>query len=78
MSQAKVDKYKKEKANRKKTLAKHKAMRLCGIVCAWAVVIVVVGVIGKNAYTYYESKQPAKTYEVNTTSVDDYLKGLEN
>ena len=39
MSQAKVDRYKKEKANRKKTLAMNKIKRKIAIVCGWAVLV---------------------------------------
>ena len=35
MSQAKVDRYKEEKANRKKILAKEKRKRIAGTICGW-------------------------------------------
>ena len=39
MSQAKVDRYKEEKKNRKKTMAKEKRLHLLAVVCGWLVVI---------------------------------------
>ena len=35
MSQAKVDRYKEEKKNRKKTMAKEKRLHLLAVVCGW-------------------------------------------
>ena len=78
MSQAKVDRYKEEKANRKKTLARNKVKRAVAITCAWAVVIGLLGWAGYSTYSYYESKRPAETYTVNLDALDDYLTGLEN
>ena len=37
MSQAKVDRYKEEKANRKKILAKEKRKRIAGTICGWLI-----------------------------------------
>lgn len=39
MSQAKVDKYKKEKANRKKEMAKQKTEKIIGIICGCAILV---------------------------------------
>ena len=43
MSQAKVDKYKKEKANRKKEMAKQKTEKIIGIICGCAILVAIVG-----------------------------------
>ena len=43
MSQAKVDRYKEEKKNRKKTMAKEKRLHLLAVVCGWLVVIALAG-----------------------------------
>ena len=40
MSQAKVDKYKKEKANRKKEMAKQKTEKIIGIICGCAILVI--------------------------------------
>ena len=42
MSQAKVDKYKKEKANRKKEMAKQKTEKIIGIICGCAILVAIV------------------------------------
>ena len=46
MSQAKVDKYKKEKANRKKEMAKQKTEKIIGIICGCAILVAIVGWAG--------------------------------
>ena len=54
MSQAKVDKYKKEKANRKKEMAKQKTEKIIGIICGCAILVAIVGWAGYTGYNYYE------------------------
>ena len=39
MSQAKVEQYKKDKANRKKIMANEKAKRSAGRTCAWVILL---------------------------------------
>ena len=41
MSQAKVDRYKEEKANRKKILAKEKRKRIAGTICGWLIALLI-------------------------------------
>jgi hypothetical protein len=53
MSQAKVDKYKNEKANRKKTNARNKVKRVIARSVAAAAVIALVGWGGYSGYQYY-------------------------
>ena len=70
MSQAKVDRYKEEKANRKKVMRKEKVanrLRKCAVVAAALVVW-----IGYSAYNMYESSRPVKEAEVNYQSVDTF------
>lgn len=76
MSQAKVDRYKLEKANRKKIMAKEKAKRAAGKVCAWAVFLAIVGWAGYSGFSYYESKQPVKTIYTDLSGVSDYIESL--
>ena len=76
MSQAKVDKYKQEKANRKEILAKEKrqkaVMKFCaGVVCG--LLAVWVGV--STAVSIYESRPKDKIY-VQTSEIDKYLEDL--
>lgn len=76
MSQAKVEKYKKEKANRKKVLAQNKSKRLAGRICAWVILAAVAGWAGYSGYRYYESKKPAETFYADLSPVSDYLNAL--
>lgn len=76
MSQAKVEQYKKEKANRKKTLARGKAKRLAGRICAWVILIAIVGWAGYTGYQYYEDNKPTKTFYTDVSALSDYLSGL--
>lgn len=76
MSQEKVDKYKKEKANRKKTLARNKVKRTIARCCGLVVLVLVAGWAGYSGYNYYEDQKPAETYYCDTTAIDDYLSGL--
>ena len=52
MSQAKVDRYKEEKKNRKKIMAKEKRMRIAGYVAGC---LVAAGIIGWAGYSGYSS-----------------------
>ena len=52
MSQAKVDRYKEEKKNRKKIMAKEKRMRIAGYVAGC---LVAAGIIGWAGYSGYRS-----------------------
>ncbi len=56
MSQAKVDKYKNEKANRKKTNARNKVKRVIARIVAAAAVVALVGWGGYSGYQYYEKE----------------------
>ena len=69
MSQAKVDRYKKEKADRKKTMRKEKIMRN-------VIVLAIVGWFGYSAYDLHSSNQERAVAEVNYDSVKDYLSTL--
>ena len=84
MSQEKVDRYKKEKANRKKTNARNKVKR-----AAARVVTVVVLAVNINAeeveaegiytgYKYYENSRPVECYKADLTAVNDYINGLKS
>ena len=78
MSQAKVEQYKKEKANRKKEIAKQKAEHAAGIVCAWVILAALVGWAGYSGYQYYEQNRPTKTIYADTNAINDYVKGLDS
>lgn len=76
MSQAKVDKYKKDKVNRKKEMAKKKVERVIGIICGCAILVALVGWAGYTGYNYYEDNKPANTYYTNTSALNDYVSSL--
>ncbi len=78
MSQAKVDQYKKEKANRKKTVAKERVQRKVAAVVGWVVAIAIVAWAGVSGYNYYENSRPEQNYTIDTSAISDYLGTLEN
>lgn len=76
MSQAKVNRYKEEKANRKQIMAREKRNHRIAVVCGWAVAAVLVGWIGYSAYGVYEDNRPVKTVYANLDPINDYLATL--
>lgn len=76
MSQAKVDQYKREKANRKKIMARDKAKHLAGTICGWVILAAIAGWAGYSIYHYYESNKPIETVYCDTSDLDDYLEGI--
>lgn len=80
MSQAKVDRYKAEKANRKKTMKKEKIKNTIAAACGTVVCIAVIGWVGYSAYGYFhtqnESSTPTQT-EVNLDALSDYMSTLQ-
>ena len=76
MSQAKVDRYKKEKADREKTMRKEKIMRNVKRCVAGVIVLAIVGWFGYSAYDLHSSNQERAVAEVNYDSVKDYLSTL--
>lgn len=77
MSQAKVDRYKQEKANRKKTMAREKRLHALAVVCGWLIVIAIVGWAGVSAYNIYESRKPVETIYANLDAINDYMSSLD-
>ena len=76
MSQAKVDQYKKEKANRKEILAKEKRQKKIVKICGSTILVVLVAWIGISTADFiYESRPKDKVY-VQTTEIDKYLEDL--
>lgn len=76
MSQEKVDRYKKEKANRKETMKKEKMkhmIRRCVVsICCLAMV----GWLGYSAYNVYEESRPKESVAVNYDAVTEYQSEL--
>lgn len=80
MSQAKVDRYKEEKANRKKTLKKQKLMQTIYTICGSVICLAIVGWIGYSAYGYFrtgDNDAAASRTEVNVDALNDYLNTLQ-
>ena len=76
MSQEKVDKYKKDKANRKKIMRKERTMSIVRKAILTLAALALVGWLGYSAYDIYDSNQERSVAEVNFDSVTEYLNGL--
>lgn len=76
MSQAKVDQYKKEKANRKATVAKEKRQKMIAKICGSVVALVLVAWVGISIADFVIESRPVKTIYCETTEIDNYLDGL--
>lgn len=76
MSQEKVDRYKQEKANRKKITRKQKAMNIVRKSVLTVVALALVAWLGYSAYDMYESGKERVVAEVNYDAITDYLNGL--
>lgn len=81
MSQEKVDKYKKEKANREKLQKREKRNLFLEKLAIGAVALVMVGWIGYSAYGVLTREDPDEektvvTTEMDTTAITDYLSQL--
>lgn len=69
MSQEKVDRYKKEKANRKQTIKKEKIRNLIRKCAVGVVGLALVGWIGYSAYGTYESRKPQEEAQIDYTAL---------
>ena len=76
MSQAKVDRYKEEKKNRKQTRKKEKRNRVLARSLGVVIAAAVVCWIGFSGYSYYQEKKPMTKTELSTAALSDYLSGL--
>jgi len=76
MSQAKVDQYKKEKANRKETMAKEKKQRMITRICWGVAGVVLVAWIGVSTVQFVQDNRPVETIYVDTAELDGYLNSL--
>lgn len=76
MSQEKVERYKEQKANRKKTMKKEKIQRIVRNSAAVVVVVAALGWVGYSGVTYIIDNQPREEVEVDYTAVDDYETAL--
>lgn len=77
MSQEKVDKYKKEKANRKQIMRREKMANLLRKCVVGIVGLILVGWIGYSAYGTYESSKPKEEAQIDYSAFDDLQNRLE-
>ncbi len=85
MSQAKVDRYKEEKRNRAKIMAREKRNRMITRVCGSLLAVVIVGWMGVSVYqtatgsgsSQTDTTTETEAYTVNTSAISDYLDALE-
>ena len=76
MSQAKVDKYKQEKANRKESIAKEKRNKKITKFFAGVVIIALAAWIGVSTVESVKKSAPAETIYCDTTALDEYINDL--
>lgn len=76
MSQEKVDRYKKDKANRKQNMRKQKMKNIARKTVLSLVALALVGWLGYSAWESYDSNRERPVAEVNYDSVSDYLNTL--
>lgn len=76
MSQAKVDRYKEEKRNRKAIIAKEKRKHTLNMLAGGIVVVVIAGWIGVSGYNMYQASKPLETIYVDMTELDTYMNSL--
>jgi hypothetical protein len=76
MSQAKVDKYKAEKANRKEIIAKEKRQKMITKIFGSAFGLALIAWIGVSAVFAIYDARPVDKIFVTTADLDDYLNGL--
>ena len=75
MSQAKVDKYKQEKASRQQTIKKEKTMHKIKVAVGSLVVLVLAGWIGFSVFDKVDNRKLETVY-FDMSALDDYAKEL--
>lgn len=76
MSQAKVDRYKKEKANRKKTVRREKIAGKFRTGAAVIVCAVLIGWVGYSVHNLYEDNKGVETVEIDYSSLNSFSTNL--
>ena len=77
MSQEKVNRYKEEKANRKKTLAKQKINHGIRRAIVGLIALVFIGWIGYSVFDLWKSSRPREVVEASFNQIDNYVQELE-
>ena len=75
MSQAKVDKYKQEKANRQQAIKKEKTMHKIKVAVGTVVAVVLAGWIGVSVF-YKIDNRKLETVYFDVSALDDYVNDL--
>ena len=76
MSQAKVDQYKKDKANRKETMAKEKRSRMISRLCWGVAGVVLAAWVGISTVNFIHESRPVETIYCDTSALDSFLNSL--
>ena len=76
MSQEKVDRYKKEKANRKKIMRRERIMSIVRKAVLTGAALALMCWLGYSAYDIHEANKERAVAEVNYDAVTDYLNSL--
>lgn len=76
MSQEKVDRYKQEKANRKKIMKKEKAANVARKCVVGLAALLLVGWVGYSAYGTYKSNKPKESVEIDYTALTEFSNNL--
>ena len=77
MSQAKVDRYKEEKKNRKAIIAKEKRKHVLSVATAVLVAVAVLGWAGVSGYQAYQNNKPLETIYTDMSAINDYMTSLD-
>lgn len=78
MSQEKVERYKKEKINRKKIMKKERFMNAIRKTVLSMAALMLVGWLGYSAYQSYEAGKERPVAQVNYDAVNNYMGTLAN
>ena len=76
MSQEKVDRYKKEKANRKQIRRKQRIMNVVRKCVLTVAALALVGWLGYSAYDTYTVNQERESVSVNYDALNTYMENL--
>ena len=77
MSQAKVERYKEAKKNRKETMAREKRKHTLNVAIAGVICVALLGWIGYSGFQVYENNKPLETVYVDMTELNDYMNSLD-
>lgn len=78
MSQEKVERYKQEKANRKKAIQKQRIMNMIRKAVLGLAALAIVGWLGYSAYQTHEAGKERLVAGVNYDAINNYMSELSN